>query len=201
MKTKTEAKRETILNEAAQAFRELGFEGTSMSEICARVGGSKATLYNYFASKEELFFEVMSRSCEAEFEAAHRAIDQGDLPIDEALRHFGEGFLGFIYSPEVQANRRLAIAAAGKTDLGRLMYERGVLRSQRLVTDFIRTAMSRGQLRNADPDLATKQLYALLEAELIDLFLFQLAADVPKETIRAMTARALEVFLAAYGPR
>jgi hypothetical protein len=88
------------------------------------------------------------------------------------LRHFGEGFLSFIYSPEVQANRRLAIAAAGKTDLGPLMYERGVLRSQRLVTDFIRTAMSRGQLRNADPDLATKQLYALLEAELIELFLF-----------------------------
>jgi len=28
-----------------------------MAEICARVGGSKATLYNHFASKDELFLK------------------------------------------------------------------------------------------------------------------------------------------------
>ena len=50
MRVKTEEKRQAILEEAAKAFQELGFERTSMSEICARVGGSKATLYNYFAS-------------------------------------------------------------------------------------------------------------------------------------------------------
>ena len=60
MRVKTEAKRQHIVDVAAQAFRELGFEGASMAEICARVGGSKATLYNYFASKEELLFNPCS---------------------------------------------------------------------------------------------------------------------------------------------
>ena len=47
---------------------ELGFERTSMSEICTRLGGSKATLYNYFASKEALFLEVMFQASEADFQ-------------------------------------------------------------------------------------------------------------------------------------
>ena len=33
-----------------------------MSEIAKQVGGSKATLYNYFKSKEEIFAAVMESS-------------------------------------------------------------------------------------------------------------------------------------------
>lgn len=201
MKVKTEAKRESILNEAAQVFREQGFEGASMSAICARVGGSKATLYNYFSSKEELFFEIVNRSCEAEFDAAHQFLDQSSGDIAKDLQNFGERFLEFLYSADVQGSRRMAISAAGKSELGRLMYERGVLRSQRLVADFLRSAMRQGNLRDADPVLATKQLYALLEAELIDSFHFQLDGDIGKQKIAEATTRALAVFLAAYGPR
>ena len=200
MRVKTEAKRQHIVDVAAQAFRELGFEGASMAEICTRVGGSKATLYNYFASKEELFFEVMAQSCEAEFEAAHQAIDTASEDIGEALVRFGERFLGVLYSPEVRANRHLAIASSGKTELGRLMYERGVLRSQTLVAELLSAAMRQGKLRQADPLTATRHLYALLESELIDRFLFQLPDELGSEEIRAVTGRAIRVFVAAYGP-
>ncbi len=201
MKAKAEARRQTILDVAAQAFRELGFERASMSEICARVGGSKATLYNYFPSKEELFFEVMYQSTEAEFDAVHRAFDPSTDNIAESLCQFGERFLAVLYSPEVQAQRHLAVAESGRTTLGRVVYERGVLRSQNLMTEFLQAAMSRGKLRQADPVVATRHLYGLLESELIDRFLFQLLGEVSAEEIRAVTARAIDVFLAAYGPR
>lgn len=201
MKTKTEAKRQAILEKAADVFRELGFERASMSEICARVGGSKATLYNYFASKDELFFETMNHLCEAELEAAYQSIDSATDNIVEALRHFGERFLSFLYSPTVMAYRHLSIAESGRTELGRLLYERGVMPSQKLVTDFLEAAMSLGRLRQADPVLATKHWYALLESELIDRFLFKLADAIDEAEIKAATARALEVFMAAYGPR
>lgn len=200
MRVKTEAKRQQIVDVAAQTFRELGFEGASMAEICARVGGSKATLYNYFASKDELLFEVMAQSCEAGFEAAHRAIDVTTDDIGEALQEFGERFLGALYSPQMQANRHLAIASSGKTELGRLVYERGVRQSQALVAELLSAAMQQGKLRAADPNVATRQLYALLEAELIDRFLFQLLGKVAPDEIRAVTARAIAVFMAAYRP-
>ena len=77
MRVKSDEKRQAIIDVAAQTFQELGFEGASMSEICSRVGGSKATLYNYFASKEDLFFEVMFQSADKEFEAVHDLLTTG----------------------------------------------------------------------------------------------------------------------------
>lgn len=199
MKKKTEAKRQAILDVAAQAFQELGFERTSMSEICARVGGSKATLYNYFPSKEELFFEVIFLSVEAEFDAVHNAIDATTEDIGEALRHFGQNLLRVLYSPEVRAKRHLAVSESGRTNLGRLVYERGVLPSQKLMAGFLQQAMESGKLRQADPMVAAKHLYALLESELLEGFLFQVLEQAAPDDIGAMTDRAVGVFMAAYG--
>lgn len=200
MKRKTEAKRQLILDVAAQAFREQGFERTSMSQICERVGGSKATLYNYFPSKEELFFEVVFLSTEAEFDAAHRAIDGMTEDIANSLRNFGETLLTVLYSPLVRAQRHLAVSESGRTKIGSLVYERGVLRSQNLMTDFLQQAMSIGKLRQSDPRIATQHLYSLLESELLERFLFQVLGDVSAEEIKTVTARAIAVFIAAYGP-
>ncbi len=58
MRKKTETRRSTILGHALDIFRKEGFERASMSQIAAQVGGSKATLYNYFSSKEELLLEA-----------------------------------------------------------------------------------------------------------------------------------------------
>jgi AcrR family transcriptional regulator len=201
MKMKTEAKRQAILAVAADAFRELGFERTSMSEICARVGGSKATIYNYFPSKEILLFEVMFQSVEAEFEAIHNATVTTTDDIVESLQHFGERFLAFLYSPQIQAQRRLAISESGRTELGRLMYERGVLRSQNLIAELLRTAMALGKLRQANPKLAAQHLHGLLESELLERFLFQVLSEVGAEEIKNVTTRAIDVFMAAYGPQ
>lgn len=201
MKMKTETKRQAILEIAAQTFRELGFERTSMSEICARVGGSKATLYNYFASKDELFVATMLTSTEAEFAAAHLAIaPSANEDVAHSLRQFGESFLAFIYSPVIQVQRHLAIAESRRSELGRLLYERGVLRSHELITEFLQAAMALGKLRLADPQLAMQQLCALLEAELLERFLFQLLGEVSAEQIKAVTARAIAAFMAIYGP-
>ena len=56
-------RRDHILAVAATAFAEEGYGATSMSAVASRLGGSKATLYKYFASKTELFAAVMEASC------------------------------------------------------------------------------------------------------------------------------------------
>lgn len=206
---KTEEKRQTILDIAASAFQELGFERTSMSEICQRVGGSKATIYNYFASKEELFSEVMFQSTEAEFVVVHNALDQNIGDIAESLRRFGERFLEFLYSPRIMAERHLAISESRRTELGRLVYERGVERSQALIAGFLSTAASAGKLGRTDPGgsgdfdpvIAARQFCSLLEAEFLDPFLYHQINSVTPGQIQAGTARAVSLFMAGYGPR
>jgi len=201
MAVKTEAKRQAILKEAEKVFQELGFERTSMSEICARVGGSKATIYNYFASKEELFFETIHDSIQAEFDAAFTAIDPAADNIDQSLRNYGENFLAILYSPHFRANRHLAIAESGRTALGRIVYERGVLGNQKLISEVLGKAMSLGKLRQADPLLAARQLHSLLEAELLDRFLFQVLGEVGPEEIKEVAERGVDAFMAIYGKR
>ncbi len=199
MRSKSEAKRQAIMDVAAQVFREVGFERATMAEICQRVGGSKATIYNYFPSKEKLFFEIMFQSSEAEFHAIHRVLDPTTEDISEALRNFGRGFLTLIYSPEIQAARRLMSSSFG-TELGKLCYERGPQRSLRETSEFLLAAMEKGKLRRSDPAIATLHLRVLLEAELIDSFFFQIPCDTSPEKIREIVDRAVAVFMAAYGP-
>jgi len=199
MKKKTEEKRQAIIDVATQAFGELGFDGTSMSEIRKRLGGSKATLYNYFTSKEELFFEVIFSAAEAQFEAVLDALSQSDLAIKEALLEFGEKFLGFIYSPQTQAHRRLAIAQSGRTELGKLLYERAILRNNNILSEFLEEAIKLKKLKDADSTIAAYHLCALLESEFLNRILLQVQNEISTEEIKAATGRAINVFMSAYG--
>lgn len=201
MKTKTEARRQAILDIAEGVFSELGFERASMDEVSQRGGGSKATIYNYFANKEELFFAVVFRSTEAEFEATHAALDLVEQDIARALEQFGCRFLALLYSPKVQAMRRLVVAEGGRSDLGRRVYELAPARSLAMMSGFLGRAMDRGQLRRADPLLASQQLKALLDAELVERFLFHTLDSVGEAEIAAIVGRAVEVFMLAYRPR
>lgn len=200
MRTKTESRRQAILQSAAEVFQETGFERASMAEICLRLGYSKATLYSYFASKEELFFEVLTQGTEAEFRATHDALDPGIVDIAQALESFGQRFLAFVYSPEIQAVRRLVISEAGRADLGRRCYEIGPVRSHAETAEFLQQAMNTGRLRQADARLAALHLRSLLEAEWQDRFQFQMLEALDPQEIAATVQRAIAVFMAAYGP-
>jgi len=199
VRVKTNEKRQEILSVASHAFQELGFEGTSMSEICARVGGSKATIYNYFSSKEELFFEVMYDLTDKEFEAVVVLLSELRSDVRETLHGFGKGMLKLLYMPEVVAARRMMIAESGRSDLGKRCFERGPKRAQAHVAAFLSSAMQDGKLRQADPDIAARHLLGLLESEIFELFMLRIQEKLDKKEIEAITRRAVEVFMAAYG--
>ena len=123
MKSKTEAKRQAILKAASEVFREMGFERASMSDIRARIGGSKATLYNYFPSKEKLFFEVMHQAKTHELEEIVGGLNPEADDFKQELLRFGQKFLTVLYSPEAIAIRHLTIAESRRSDIGKLSFE------------------------------------------------------------------------------
>ena len=51
-------KKALIIEAAAQVFARRGFSGTPMADIAVEAGIGKGTLYEYFNSKEDLFFAV-----------------------------------------------------------------------------------------------------------------------------------------------
>ena len=199
MRVKTNEKRQEILAVATLAFQELGFEGTSMSEICQRVGGSKATIYNYFSSKEELFFEVMYEQTDKEFEAVVVLLSAVRPEVRETLLDFGKGLLKLLYAPEVVAVRRMMIAESGRSDLGKLCFERGPKRAQDHLATYLQSVMQAGMLREADPQIAARHLLGLLESEIYELFILKVQEKIGKKELEQIVIRAVDVFMAGYG--
>jgi AcrR family transcriptional regulator len=197
---KSDSKRHAILDTAYRLFREHGFEKTSIDEITACVGGSKATIYSHFSSKEELFVECMMAALENYMSGTLEHLDTGCADPHEALGDFGRSVLDFICSPEQLEVRRLMIAEAARSGTGKLFFDKiGALRSQ--VAAFLSTYMASGKLRRDDPGLAADQLGALLVAEILEPLLLHVRRDSPDQNEIALAAdRAVSAFLRAYAP-
>jgi AcrR family transcriptional regulator len=74
-----------ILTAAADRFHARGYRATTLDEIARDVGMSKATLYGYFHSKEQLLAAIFHRTMTL-FERELARIRGERLPPDETLR-------------------------------------------------------------------------------------------------------------------
>ena len=197
MRVKTDARRQAILDAAAEVFRETGFERATMSAISDRVGGSKATLYGYFGSKEELFLAVLFSAVDEEAETVFGALTLG-ANVRRALERFGSLYLKLRVSPEVIAIQRMIVAEGGRSDLGCKLYERGPKKCWREIAEALEGLMDAGTLRRADPDTAAHQLKALLECGVVDRALLGVEPNPSAETIDRAAKEAVDLFLRAY---
>ena len=171
-----------------------------MADITSEVGGSKATLYSHFPSKEELFVECMMAALENYMSDTLKHLDASRSDLEAALRNFGTSVLNFICSPEQVEVRRLMIAEAARSGTGKLFFDKlTALRAQ--ISSFLDVCMTSGVLRLDDPDLAADHLGALLEAEVLEPLLLNVREGVPDEEETALAARrAVAAFLRAYAP-
>lgn len=78
-----EATRAKLLEAAAHEFGRVGLERANIDAISNAAGYAKGTIYNYFASKEELFLAVVE---EASTRAGAAAAVPAEAPARERLR-------------------------------------------------------------------------------------------------------------------
>ncbi|MCB9959762.1 MAG: TetR/AcrR family transcriptional regulator [Rhodospirillaceae bacterium] len=79
-------KRLAILRQSVSVIAERGVERASMAQIALECGVSKALLYHYYTSKEELVYDILSSYLE-NLDAVIADADDPDLPPVERLRH------------------------------------------------------------------------------------------------------------------
>lgn len=171
-----------------------------MLEITSRVGGSKATLYNHFPSKEELFVECMFDMAENYLESAYCGLENSENDVTASLLEFGGKILRLICSPDLLAARRLMIAEAARSGIGKIFYEK-ICSHQKQLADFLSNAMRNNALRQDDALLAARQLSRLLEAEIFEPLLLCVSDGPPDETsITEASQRAVKLFMRAYRP-
>lgn len=221
MRVKTEARREAILAAAKEVFEEVGFEQATMSDVAARDGGSKATLYRYFDSKETLLIELINRSArdhggelinlfrhrEGSFkeklptEASEiLGLLDPDEDVNAVLQRFGERYLKTFYTPQkLVTTRMMYAAAANNPELGRLLYENGPGLGMKLMESYFERLIKAGKLRKSEPRVVAAHFRALLESEVGERGMLHVQTKVSKEQITAVVKRAVDAFMRAYG--
>lgn len=197
MRVKSDDRRQAILDVATALFREVGYERASMAEISARVGGSKATLYNYFRSKEELFAAAMIGAMEERaFEVMERLNPPVGMPLRDAALRFGEAYVDLVTAADALAITRKAVAEGAYKCLGMMLYTCGPHRGLQEIADFVEKLQARGDIRPVPPLVVAAHLKALLEAGLVEPLLF--GAEPEFDRKQAVEA-AVDAFLLAYG--
>lgn len=197
---KSEARRQAILDAAAEVFAESGFDRASMSDICARVGYSKATLYSYFGSKEALFLELVAEATQAGLDATHASLAGPNDSVAATLGHFAREYLTHSFSPRIAVLRRLLVAQAGRPGFESRRYDLGTARGAAALARFLRAAMDAGHLREADHGRAALHLKALLEAEWSERYLFETPPALSAEQVERTATIGVATFMAAYAP-
>jgi len=193
-------RRDAILAVAQASFLEHGYSATTMSAIAATVGGSKATLWNYFSSKEALFAAVVDHATSAYRAQLSYLLDtSGDLQT--TLQSFCTSFLEKVTSPDAIALHRLVHAEAGRfPEMGEIFYDRAPGATSALLGDFLGSAMERGLLRSADPIRAAKVLTSLCTLGTHQQLLIGRLTAPTAELLAADADAAMDVFLRAYAP-
>jgi len=190
-----EARRRAILDAALELFLERGYDDVSMNEVVQRAGGSLATLYRLFGSKEGLFEAILAElSNEIVAPLLDEEIDRR-LPA-EALQKVGESFLARVLAPDALAWHRLAINEGPKSpDLRAAILRIGPGRVRERLAGYLERQARLGRLQIADPKLAAAQFLALVKAAVHLEVLCGEPVSTDLASVRAHVKKAVDLFL------
>ena len=198
MRVKSEEKRREIVAKAWELFKENGFERTTMSDISDRVGGSKATLYSYYDSKEQLFAAALEQVIRDPADEVFAQLARTGK-LKARLLNFARAMLEARLSEDLIAVEQALISEARRSELGELLRARFVQPQWRRLAAAFDREMVAGQLRKADPMLATWHFRGLVEADLVERRLHG-ESHITAHEIKTAAEAGVEAFLRAYEP-
>lgn len=198
MRVRTEEKRREIVNVASELFEEHGFERTSMSMIAEKLGGSKATLYGYFKSKEQILDAVL----------IYDVTEQADRLMNEFLSaedlRGGLIKLGFAYmmrrlAPTPIANVRMVSNQPSGSTIGKEFYERVLGPAWQRLANRFKMLMDEGLLKKVDPWMAAMHWKGLNEWDMFEKRLLGAIDGPDPDHIQKTATLAADAFLHLYG--
>ena len=190
-------KHQAILQAAAEAFRQHGFDNASMDAIAEAANVSKRTVYNHFASKDSLFTAIVRHLQESPKAVQDIAYDS-QRPLVDQLAEIGLKIVHFYSSPEFRCLSRVIVSRllqapdlTGKLFAGGKLFEAGL-------TDWFDAASRDGRMTSLDAGFVARQFLGLLESFTVWP---QLLKEEPKPKpaeVERIVSSAVRMILAVY---
>ena len=197
-----------ILDAATRVIMDNGIENATMEEIASAAELGKATIYNYFASKQLLLLGLDLRGTKKEEEGFRRAYEEGRSGLDRTLKighfYFDHAMESPVYfQAKVQLGRMdVKVFAPLSDDPMVNEYMQAVQRIHRILADAIADGINDGTIRsNIHPQKMSLLLWCQSNG-VIELIqnrgeLVLAVQGITVEQIRDGFFRALECQLAA----
>ena len=197
-RVRTEEKRDEIVRIASEAFNELGYDRCSMAAISDRLGGSKATLYGYFSSKEELLRAVLQCQVASEFDKImHELHEEPDLR--EGLVKLGTAYLKKKLSSLPVANIRCIVNQPPCSTMGKEFYEGVIHPAFKKIAAQLQVLMDQGRLKQADPWVALMHWKGLHDWDFFERRLIGVITGPEDVDIERVATLGADAFLKLYG--
>ncbi len=177
-RTKNERTKAAILGAAARAFDEKDFHQVTTDDIAATAGIGKATLYRYFATKEDLYFETLLAGFD-ELDAAMKTATRAGT-AGTRLRHVAREILRVFW------NRPSFYTLMQRNELRFRARERLLEKRRRRVLLAVREVLEQGvasrELRPLDVPIAAELFMGLVRAALFR----RRPADTPEHLVSTL---------------
>ncbi|HEY9072396.1 MAG TPA: TetR/AcrR family transcriptional regulator [Candidatus Ozemobacteraceae bacterium] len=184
---KPESRREEILAAARKLFAEKGFQRTTTREIALEAGASEGTIFNYFATKDDILLGLVQTYLIGTFpREVMIPADANDFEILETiianrLRHL-EAYGDFISI--------LVSEALFRPEFGRQIGEKMMSSVFSVLAGFIERRIRSGEFVNTDPDILMRALIGqIIGSGFIWRFVFHDKRQPAAKTLAPILAR------------
>ncbi|MUT67744.1 TetR/AcrR family transcriptional regulator [Paenibacillus sp. NEAU-GSW1] len=150
-------RRRQIIEAASKSFATFGYKATTMELVAKQAGVGKGTIYTFFATKEDLFDEIV-RQMVAELKAVANSCIDREKPFFENLNSVLHGVLQFREQHElfVKLNQELWDVRTPTVQDGLAQIERAVVS---FIEHEVRSGIEQGELRSDNPELTAYLLF------------------------------------------
>lgn len=158
LRERAEIKRNSIIRQAAKSFNRAGFHGTSMDDIAADLGVTKAALYRYVQNKHDILFACFNIGLDSGFAHLERAEREGSNGLDKlrtALRGYLKDMIGELGHPSALLEENALLP-----EQARLIIRRRDI-AEKKFRAMVAEGIADGSVVACDPKLA---VFALLGA-------------------------------------
>jgi AcrR family transcriptional regulator len=151
----------SVLAVAVEVFNERGYDGTSMSDLAARLGIAKSAIYHHVAGKEELLSLALDRALSGLASVRDR-VSAMDAPALERLEHLVRGSVEVLQAELPYVTLLLRVRGNTEVERAALDQRRAF---DRFVADLVAEAERDGDLRqDADAMITARLLFGLVNS-------------------------------------
>jgi TetR/AcrR family transcriptional regulator of autoinduction and epiphytic fitness len=189
--------RDAIVDAAARLFLERGFGSVSMDELAVAAAVARRTLYNQFASKEEIFREMLSRVSRQLEQAFPSGIEtEGD--VEDVLRVVAGVIVDLHKNPEYLGFLRMVVADARQFPWIAKEFAAVIDPQTERLTRYLAHLTDLGIVNCPNPTLAAHQFMGILNE--FSLWPWMIGRERPLASDKDVIEEAIRMFLQRYRP-